>query len=127
MLTKHFISTVFAACCLLLISACQQLSLPQGQYQQLNNDTALKPLRLNLQDNRLTGFTGCNNMIGNYSLDEGNLVVSQLASTMMACSEPLMQREHAFGRFLQSKPKVIFDNNVMILRNDDAEYTFELL
>ena len=126
MFTKHFICTV-AACCLLLVTACQQLSLPQGQYQQLNNDTTLKPLRLSLQDNRLTGFTGCNNMIGNYSLDEGSLVVSQLASTMMACSEPLMQREQAFSSFLQGKPKVTFNNNVMTLRNDDAEYQFELL
>lgn len=126
MFTKHFICTV-AACCLLLVTACQQLSLPQGQYQQLNNDTTLKPLRLSLQDNRLTGFTGCNNMIGNYSIDEGSLLVSQLASTMMACSEPIMQREQAFGSFIQSKPKVAFKNNVMILRNDGAEYQFELL
>lgn len=123
MFTKHLIFTVL----LLLVSACQQLSLPQGQYQQLNNDTTLKPLRLSLQDNRLTGFTGCNNMIGNYSLDEGNLVVSQLASTMMACSAPLMQREQAFSSFLQGKPKVTFHNNVMTLRNDDAQYQFELL
>ena len=123
MFTKHLIFTVL----LLLVSACQQLSLPQGQYQQLNNDTTLKPLRLSLQDNRLTGFTGCNNMIGNYSLDEGSLVVSQLASTMMACSEPLMQREQAFSSFLQGKPKVTFNNNVMTLRNDDAQYQFELL
>lgn len=123
MFTKHLVFTVL----LLLVSACQQLSLPQGQYQQLNNDTTLKPLRLSLQDNRLTGFTGCNNMIGNYSLDEGNLVVSQLASTMMACSEPLMQREQAFSSFLRGKPKVTFNNNVMTLRNDDAQYQFELL
>ena len=127
MFTKHFICTVAACCLLLLVTACQQLSLPQGQYQQLNNDTTLKPLRLSLQDNRLTGFTGCNNMIGNYSIDEGSLVVSQLASTMMACSEPLMQREQAFSSFLQGKPKVTFNNNVMTLRNDDAQYQFELL
>lgn len=127
MFTKHFICTVITGCAVLLLAACQQLSLPQGQYQQLNNQTTLKPLRLSLQDNRLTGFTGCNNTIGNYSIDKGSLVVSQQASTMMACSEPLMQREQAFSSFLQSRPKVTFNNNVMILRKDDAEYQFELL
>lgn len=43
---------------------------------------------LKTDENRLTGFSGCNTFAGSYTLDEGNRIsFSQMASTMMACPD----------------------------------------
>lgn len=42
------------------------------------------------------GSAGCNSYSGPYKLDGKGLSIGQLASTMMACDEPLMQQESAF-------------------------------
>ncbi len=40
------------------------------------------------EDNRVTGFAGCNNLMGTYSLEEGNRIrFSQMATTLMACPD----------------------------------------
>src|SRR5690606_36520550 len=93
-------------------------------YQKLNPTAEEKPFSLQFEDGRLSGFTGCNRAMGSFSVDKGNLVVSQLATTMMACQETDMQREQAFSNFLQSKSALSFDNKVLVLRKDDIEYRF---
>jgi heat shock protein HslJ len=43
---------------------------------------------LNKEDSRVNGFSGCNNMMGSYTLEEGNRIkFSQMGSTMMACPD----------------------------------------
>ncbi|WP_051224314.1 META domain-containing protein [Flavobacterium tegetincola] len=43
---------------------------------------------LNKENNRVSGFSGCNNMLGTYTLEKGNRIkFSQMASTMMACTD----------------------------------------
>ncbi|HEX5792041.1 MAG TPA: META and DUF4377 domain-containing protein, partial [Rheinheimera sp.] len=124
---KYVTPLVPSLCLLTLLSACQQLQqVPQGQYQQLTTTANQKPLRLQLEDNRLSGFTGCNNAMGNYSLDKGELVVSQLASTMMACAPAAMQREQQFSQFLQQRPKITLDGKILTLSKDDTVYQFSL-
>ncbi|WP_417704539.1 DUF4377 domain-containing protein [Rheinheimera aquimaris] len=113
-------------CLLPLLVACQQPVSVQGEYTQLTTATAQKPLRLKLEDGRLSGFTGCNNAMGNYSLDRGELVVSQLASTMMACSPEIMQREQQFSQLLQQRPRVSIDGKILTLSKDDTVYQFSL-
>lgn len=111
-------------CSLAALTACQPQVTPTGQYQQVNPTAEEKPFSLQFEDGRLSGFTGCNRAMGSFSVDKGNLVVSQLASAMMACQETDMQREQAFSNFLQSKPALSFDNKVLVLRKDDIEYRF---
>ena len=45
---------------------------------------------------RVTGFAGCNNFTGPYTLKGNSLTVGVLAGTMMACPEPAMSLERAF-------------------------------
>lgn len=116
--------TVFSAAALL--AACQQVNLPQGDYQQLSAEETEMPLQLLLQEGKISGFTGCNNVMGQYSLDKGELVVSQLASTMMACAPEDMQREQQFNQFLQNRPKVSIEDNVLILSENETIYQFSL-
>ncbi|MEO5790288.1 META domain-containing protein, partial [Gelidibacter sp.] len=43
---------------------------------------------LNSQDNRVTGFAGCNTISGAYTLEEGNRVrFNNMATTMMMCPD----------------------------------------
>lgn len=40
------------------------------------------------KDNRVTGFAGCNTLMGTYSLEEGNRIrFSKMATTLMACPD----------------------------------------
>ncbi len=49
--------------------------------------------------NRVQGFSGCNTILGQYELKEGNRIVfSGMASTMMAC--PDMSTEANFNKML---------------------------
>lgn len=122
MLIKHL--TVLSA--IVLLTACQQTNLPQGNYQQLAVNATEKPLHIALQQGKISGFTGCNNAMGNYLIDKGELVVSQLATTMMACDPDAMAREQAFSQFLQSRPQVNITDNTLTLSNQDQQYQFSL-
>jgi heat shock protein HslJ len=121
-LIKHI--TVLSA--MVLLTACQQTTLPQGDYQQLAANATEKPLQLVLQQGKISGFTGCNNAMGNYLIDKGELVVSQLATTMMACDPNAMDREHTFSQFLQSRPQVNIEGNTLTLSKQDQQYQFSL-
>ncbi|MGI5310003.1 META domain-containing protein [Rheinheimera sp. WS51] len=107
-----------------LLAACQQINLPEGQYKQLSNSTEQKPLHIALQEGKLSGFTGCNNAMGNYHIDKGELVVSQLATTMMMCEPEAMAKEQAFSQFLQSRPQVSIDQETLTLSKGDVQYQF---
>lgn len=109
-----------------LLAACQQINLPQGHYQQLSVNPEQKPLHIALQEGKLSGFTGCNNAMGNYHIDKGELVVSQLATTMMACEPSAMAREQAFNQFLQNRPKVTIEGKTLTLSKEDQQYSFNL-
>ncbi|QBL10668.1 META domain-containing protein [Rheinheimera sp. D18] len=113
-------------CLLTVLTACQQAEVPQGQYQQLTAENNEKPFTLQLEESRLSGFTGCNNAMGDYTIDKGELVVSQLASTMMACEPAAMQREQQFSQFLQNRPKVTIDGKILTLSKDDTVYQFSV-
>lgn len=48
------------------------------------------------EDGQVSGRAGCNQFSGSYTLDGDRLVIgASMASTMMACPEPLMQQEQA--------------------------------
>ena len=42
---------------------------------------------LHSQEQRVSGFGGCNRLMGGYTVDGGSIEFSQMASTMMACAE----------------------------------------
>jgi heat shock protein HslJ/uncharacterized membrane protein len=45
---------------------------------------------------QVSGFSGCNRFIGNYTVDRDRLTIGTLAGSMMACPEPAMTIEKAF-------------------------------
>lgn len=58
--------------------------------QQINNSGNSKEIgfKLDAENNRVTGFTGCNNIMGEYVLEEGNRIrFLALGTTRMACPD----------------------------------------
>ena len=84
--------------------------LPQGEWKLKSYNFRQKiafpidkmNITLNIKEDSLGGRSGCNIYGGSYSIDEGNLKVGNLISTMMACEEPAMQFEQIFASTLQS-------------------------
>ncbi|WP_282297719.1 META and DUF4377 domain-containing protein [Stenotrophomonas sp. PS02289] len=65
-----------------------------------------KPVTLDFQDGRIAVSNTCNRMSGGYTLADGTLTVSPLASTMMACTDKaLMALDQAVGSRLEGALK----------------------
>ena len=55
---------------------------------------------LTFQNGHLGANAGCNSMSGGYEVTNGKLKVGQMASTMMACPDPLMAQDTWLAAFL---------------------------
>ncbi len=54
---------------------------------------ATRPVTARFEAGRVSGFSGCNQFVGGYTLERDSLVVSSLAGTMMACPDAQMALE----------------------------------
>lgn len=70
-------------------------------------------------DGDLTGTGGCNRFTGTYAVDGGNLVVSPLAATRMACPEPAMAIESRLFATLADVTAFARDRADMVLSGAD--------
>lgn len=76
-----------------------------------------KPVTLDFTDGALAVSNTCNRMMGGYKFDNGALVISQLASTRMACDPELMALDSALSALLQGELKTeLADNGELSLR-----------
>jgi heat shock protein HslJ len=66
---------------------------------------------------------GCNSMNGGYEIVDGNLEVGVMASTMMGCSDELMNQDTWLSEFLSSGPAISLDGDTLTLSGDDATLT----
>jgi heat shock protein HslJ len=68
----------------------------------LSGQAALKgtTVTLNFVAGKAAGTDGCNSYTGSYTADGVNLKFEQMASTMMACAEPIMQQASAYMQAL---------------------------
>ena len=57
--------------------------------------TEMRPVTARFEGGRISGFSGCNQYMGGYTLNRDNVVIGSLAGTIMACSEPRMALEKA--------------------------------
>lgn len=71
-------------------------------------------------DKSVRGNTGCNSFFGNYALDLYALSFSDIASTEMACNQPIMTNENQFMAALRNTGSYSLENNVLTLysKND---------
>ena len=71
-------------------------------------------------DKSVKGNTGCNSFFGNYSLDLYALSFSDIASTEMACDQPIMTNENMFLDALRKTGSYAIEENILTLysKND---------
>ncbi len=88
------------------------------------------PLTLNfVADGRLHGSAGCNTYSGSFQTSGADLTLSALASTMMACSDPvgIMDQESQFLHALQSAVSYHIDGDQLELRDRSAALAVSLV
>lgn len=54
------------------------------------------PVWIRFEAGRISGFSGCNNFMGSYGLDNDQVILEQFAGTLMACQEPAGSIENSF-------------------------------
>ena len=72
-------------------------------------------------DGNLSGNSGCNQYSGAYTVNDGEITIGPLASTMMMCSDPagVMDQEAQFLAALQNAASYRIEGNVLELRTKD--------
>ncbi|AXT48944.1 MULTISPECIES: META and DUF4377 domain-containing protein [Chromobacterium] len=93
-----------------------------GQWKQA---AAEHPITLSFKDGGVSARAGCNGMFGPVSLEGGQLVSKQLASTLMMCPPEAMERDRALAAFLGAKPAVKLDGDKLTLQAGDKTLSFE--
>ncbi|HET6966993.1 MAG TPA: META domain-containing protein [Ornithinibacter sp.] len=79
---------------------------------------------LTFEDGRISANAGCNTMSGPATWDGETLEVEgPLASTMMACEEPLMEQDTWVSDFLTSSPALAVDGDELTLGDDSTGMT----
>ena len=80
-----------------------------------------REVRITLDDNgKITGFTGCNRVMGGYTVAADVLRFAQLAGTRMMCPPPAMQLESAVLANLNSVTGFRIVGEQLILLKDGA-------
>ena len=80
-----------------------------------------REVRITLDDNgKVTGFTGCNRVMGGYTVAADVLRFTQLAGTRMMCPPPAMQLESAVLANLNSVTGFRIEGEQLILLKDGA-------
>ena len=72
----------------------------------------------------ISGNTGCNNYMGQYSTTRSILIIPQMGVTMKMCSPEENRTELFITQILNSKPQISFSNKDIILKSNDQELTF---
>lgn len=65
-------------------------------------------------DGRISGSGGCNRFMGGYLAQDAQLSISELASTFMACEEPVMQQEARYLAALQGAQQYEIDDQGLL-------------
>ena len=71
-------------------------------------------------DATISGSSGCNTYSGTYSVDGTSLSVGPLATTRLACDEPVMEQEQAYLEALQAATRFELTTDRLTLRNEDG-------
>ena len=81
-----------------------------------------KPIGLTFEQGRLSAQPGCNGVSGDYTLEDGRIVLGgELAQTMMMCAdEALVEQDAWFATVLEAKPLVSLDGDAITLTTDDT-------
>lgn len=72
-------------------------------------------ITIEFADGRLSVNGGCNGQGGDYTVDDGQLGVGALMSTMMACDDALMTQDQRLAELLSSSPTIALADDTLTL------------
>ena len=72
----------------------------------------------------VAGQAACNNYTGGYTVNDSNLTIGALATTMMMCEETIMQAEQEFLQTFQATQTYQIIGNTLLLQSDQGMLTF---
>lgn len=84
-------------------------------------------ITINFLENEINGFSGINNYSGDYMVKNNFTLSADVATTLMAGSENLMNIEQNFLDILQSFPKISYNASTLTLSNKKEVWTFKVL
>jgi heat shock protein HslJ len=76
---------------------------------------------LSFEDGRIAGSDGCNRFKGAYTLEDDVLSFGEIATTMMACPEPVTQQARAFADALKAAHGVRLEDEGLLLVDSGNE------
>jgi heat shock protein HslJ len=82
-------------------------------------------ITMSFLDDRVSVNAGCNTMNGGFEIADGTFTASQLAATMMACEQPLMDQDMWLTEFLAASPAIALDGTTLTLTGSDATITLD--
>jgi heat shock protein HslJ len=80
-----------------------------------------RPVALRFESGRLSGFAGCNNFSGSYTLAGDQLKIGPVASTQMACPEPGSSIETVFHKALSGTLRYAVDGDHLTATTTSGE------
>jgi heat shock protein HslJ len=81
-------------------------------------------IRISFDDGQVSASGGCNSMSGPYLIDGNRLVARSLATTEMACEEPLMAQDTWLADLLDGAT-ITLDGTTLTLSTGDVQLTME--
>lgn len=72
------------------------------------------------EENKVTGFAGCNSFFGSYTFDESSIKFSEIAASRMFCSET-MELEDLFLKSLAETTVYNITGRVLTLSDDEGK------
>jgi len=99
-----------------------------AQWRRVGNYVGDRPVTLSFTaEGKVSGFAGCNNFMGSYTLEGDTLKMGPLASTRMACLSPEAQaQERVFLEQLKGQPKfVAVGSTLTLILSDGTRVEFQ--
>jgi len=75
-------------------------------------------------DGTVTGSSGCNGFGGEYQVDGDQITFNSLASTLMACADPLMTQEATVFKVLDGSVSYKIDGDMLTITKDGTALVF---
>jgi len=82
-------------------------------------------ITMNFLDDSVSVRGGCNIMNGSFEIADGAFTAGQLASTEMACEQPLMDQDMWLSAFLSSSPTIAFAGSALTLIGDEITISLD--
>ncbi len=106
----------------ILLAGCS--SLPEGRWRETSPASDTPAIMLDIKDDRIAAYAGCNRMMGTVKMSGDQLLVERLTSTLMMCAGAEGEKEEELKQLLTNKPTVKISGEELILSVGEETYKF---